>query len=89
MPIRDEGGGLISVGMREGAGKGGVKDAEEAGEGRGKGAGAREGKGRGKERKGGRGKEKKRLLKLILSSPRSGPKIALIKTTSRNLRSGT
>ena len=45
-----------------------------------KGAGAREGKGRGKEGKGGRGKEKKRLLKLILSSPRSGPKIALIKT---------
>ena len=51
------------------------KGAEEAGEGRGKGAVAREGKGRGKEGKGGREKEKMRLLKLILSSPRSGPKI--------------
>ena len=52
------------------------KCAEDEQEGRGKGVGAREGNERGKE---GRGKEKKRFLKLIVSSPRSGPKIRLMK----------
>ena len=59
--------------------KGGGKDrkcAEDEQEGRGKGVGAREGNERGKE---GRGNEKKRFLKLIVSSPRSGPKIRLMK----------
>ena len=81
MPIRDEGGVLISVGRREGAGKGGEKGRKGRGgggrgAGEGRGSARREGERERRERR--KGKEKKRLLKLILSSPRSGPKIALI-----------
>ena len=56
------------------------RGCQDAGEGRGKGAGARGGKEEGKEGEGRRGKGKKKLLKLILSSPRSGLKIGPIKT---------